>query len=466
MARLWRSRGLRLRWLLAALVETAAVLPWMLLLYAAEGGGGWFEAVPGAWLPLVVYLAAAVWESGSREDSRPARLGAMVAGTGLAYLAAYGLLPDPLQTGALGLNPALGFIPVAAYLWYAGARCALEGLEYGPLFERAWRLFAAQLGGIALLLLLGEGRSGPVQLMLGGSVVLLFAAGLSLLILTRERALLGAFDADEQAGEAASPAVTGFVLVLVASAVAASAVLTVDRVGMALRALGRAVAPVYHLFVTAVATVAMWIAMLLEPLFDLLRQWAARRKPEGQGGGEDVPVGRPDLPPEPGAGLNLEPVLKVGLILLAVALLALWLWRVSAVRRRTAEEDEERTSLGFWSSLWQDLRGLLKGRTRAVAGHGGPQEEPVPPGSARELYRRLQGWGAARVRPRRPAETPNAYQAALTAAEPQAADAIAAVTAAYNAERYGARPPDPAALAAARARWEAVCGRDFPASKP
>ncbi|MFB5083446.1 DUF4129 domain-containing protein [Symbiobacterium thermophilum] len=461
MARFWRSRGLWVRWLLAALVETAAALPWMLFLYAADGEAGWLEAVPGAWLPLAVFLAAAVWESGSRGDARPARVGALVAGAAMAYLAAYALLPAPLRTGVFGLNPALAFVPVAVYLWYAGARCALEGLEYGRLFERAWRLFGGQLAGIVCLLLLGEARSGPVQLVLGWSVVLLFGAGLSLLILTRERALLGAFDAEEQAAEPTSPAVTGFVLALLAGTVAASAVLTVDRVATLLRAVGRLVAPVYNVLVQVAAYLAMGVAMLLEPLFNLLRWLASQQEPTEQGGGEDVAPGPPDLPPDAGAQLDLEPVLKAGLILVAVALAALLLWRMSAVRRRTSEVDEERTSLGFWASLWQDLRGLLQARRTAGAVGDGAGEEPVPPGSARELYRRLQRWGSSRVRPRRPAETPNAYRSALAGAQPRAADAVDAVTEVYNQERYGSRPPDAETVAEAAALWEASCERDF-----
>lgn len=461
MARFWRSSGQALRWLLAALVETAAALPWMLLFYAADGAADWFAAVPGAWLPLAVFLAAAVWTSGSRAESRPARLLAMLAGTFLGYLAAYAVQPGDLQTGLLRPNPAVAFVPAAAYLWYAGARHALEGLEYGRLFSRAWVPFGAQLAGIILLLLLGEGRSGPVQLVLAWAVVLLFAAGLSLLILTRERALLGAQEAGEQAAEAASPAVTGFVLALVAGTVAASAVLTVDRVTAALRAVGRAVAPVYHFIAEAVATVAMWIALLLEPLFRLLQRMAARVEPVESGGGEEVELGAPDLLPDPGPGVDLEPFLRAGLLLLALGLLAVWLWRATAGGRRTVEVEEERTSLGFWASLWQDLRGLLQRRSEGGPGGGAAGEEPVPAGSARALYRRLQRWGAARGRPRRPAETPNAYRTALAAAEPGAAEAVSAVTAVYNQERYGARPPDAKAVAAAAATWQESCDEDF-----
>jgi len=431
----------------------------MLLFYSAAGPA-WFEAVPGAWLPLAVFLAAALWESAGRGDSRLARLGAMLAGTLLGYLAAYALLPGPLQAGFMRPNPALAFVPPAAYLWYAGARCALEGLEFGRVFERAWILFGGQLAGIILLLLLGEGRSGPVQLVLAWAVVLLFAAGLSLLILTRERALLGAGDGGEQAAEPASPAVTGLVLALVAGTVAASTVLTVDRVAAVLRAAGRVLAPAWHLFASAVATVAGGIAWLLEPLFRVLKGLAARMEPAQQGG-EDVEVGPPDVPLNPGPGMDLEPLLRAGLILLAVALVALWLWRVSAVRRRAAEVDEERTSLGFWASLWQDLRSLLQARRGAGEGAETAGDEPVPEGSARALYRRLQRWGAAKGRPRRPAETPNAYRAALTEAQPHAAEAVAAVTEVYNQERYGARPPDSSAVAGAAALYEAHCSEDF-----
>lgn len=459
--RFWPSRGMWLRWLLAGLVEMAAVQPWMLLLYAADGGEAWLEAVPGAWLPLAVFLVAALWTSGSRAESRLSRIGALLAGTFLAYLLAYAVLPAPMQSGLLRPNPALAFVPPGAYLWYAGARSALEGLEYGRLFGRAWVPFGAQLVGIILLLVLGEGGSGPVQLMLAWAVVLLFGAGLSLLILTRERALLGDADADEQVAEPVSPAVTGFVLALVAGTVAASSVLTVDRVAAALRGVGRALAPAYLLFAEAVAAVAMAIARLVEPLFQVLRGLAARVEPGQQGGGEELELGRPDLPAPSGPGLDLEPLLRAGLILLVLAVLALWLWRASGVRRRTAEVDEERTSLGFWASLWQDLRSLLQAR-RGTKGEGqAAGEEPVPAGSARDLYRRLQRWGAAKGRPRRPSETPNAYRSALSAAQPHAAEAVAAVTAVYNQERYGSGPPEAEAVDAAAALMKAKCGEDF-----
>ena len=176
---------------------------------------------------------------------------------------------------------------------------------------------------------------------------------------------------------------TGFVLALLAGTVAASAVLTVDRVATLLRAVGRLVAPVYNVLVQVAAYLAMGVAMLLEPLFNLLKWLASQQEPTEQGGGEDVAPGPPDLPPDAGAQLDLEPVLKAGLILVAVALAALLLWRMSAVRRRTSEVDEERTSLGFWASLWQDLRGLLQaGRMQG-----------------RREMRRRGGTGSARQRP-------------------------------------------------------------------
>lgn len=461
MVRFWRSRATWLRWLLAGLAEVAAVTPWLLLLYASGTDPAWFEAVPGAWLPLAVFLVAGIWESGSRNEAPWLRVVALLVGTALAYLAAHALLPAHLQAGPLAGTPALAFIPVAAYLWYRGARHALEGLEYGRLFERAWLPFVMQLTGIVLLLLLGKGQAEPVQLLLVWSVVLLFAAGLALLVVTRERALLGDDQAGEQAGGTVSPAVTGFVLALVVLTLAASAVLTVDRVAAALAAVGALVSPLYRGVVDAAMLILVRWAMLVAPLFEYLRLLAATREPPQQGGGEDVELGREDLPPVSGPDFDYGPILRALLVLLTVALLAAWLYRLTAVRRRNVEVEEERTSLGFWASLWQDLRALLSRRGKGADGDGLPAEEPVPPGSPRALYRRLQRWGARRGRPRRPAETPNAYAGALATVEPSAQAASDAVTAVYNRARYGSAPPEPDAVAEAERLLREYCGEDF-----
>ena len=459
--RFWRSRATWLRWLLAGLAEVAVVTPWLLLLYASGTDPAWFEAVPGSWLPLAVFLAGGIWESGSRNGVPWLRVIALLVGTVLGYLAAYALLPARLQTGPLAATPALAFIPVAAYLWYSGARHALEGLEYGRLFERAWLPFVAQLTGIVLLLLLGKGQDQPVQLLLMWSVVLFFAAGLALLVVTRERALLGDEQVGEQAGGTVSPAVTGFVVALVVLTLAASAVLTVDRVAGALAAVGAFLSPLYRGVGNAAMLILVRWAMLIAPLFDYLRRIAASQDPVQQGGGEDVDLGPTDLSPQAGLGFDYGPILRALLVLLTVAVLAVWLYRLTAVRRRDVDVEEERTSLGFWASLWQDLRALLSRGGKGAAGNGPVVEEPVPPGSPRALFRRLQRWGAGQGRPRRPAETPNAYAGALSALDPSVHEASAAVTAVYNQARYGRRDPEPAAVAEAQRLLRETCGEDF-----
>ena len=109
-------------------------------------------------------------------------------------------------------------------------------------------------------------------------------------------------------------------------------------------------------------------------------------------------------------------------------------------------------SLGFWRSLWADLRSLVEPMRRkaaARAGSGGGPGEGHP-GAARRIYREFQRWGAGRGRARRIGETPNRYQEALAALWPGVREAAARITAMYNQARYGPAPPGAEAVEDAR----------------
>ncbi|MEW8977466.1 MAG: DUF4129 domain-containing protein [Symbiobacterium sp.] len=466
MARFWRSSGTWLPWLLAGVVEVAAVTPWLLLLYAAADDPAWLAAVPGLWLPLAVFLTAAVWQSVQQGDRRWMRVVGLLAGTALAYLAAYALLPGAQRAGLLAANPAVAFIPVAVYLWFRSARLAIEGLAYGPVSDRVGPVLILQLAGIILLLAVGRGRESAVHLLLFWSVVALFAAGLTLLALLRERAPAEGGPGAKTVGTPASPAVTWFVVALVAVTAVASQFLTVDRLDAVVSFAGRLLAPLYNLVVAVVLFLARIVGYLIAPLVALLaRLMTGYEPPEQQGEGE-VEIIPPDPVPERGPALDLGPLLQAIALLAALAVVAVWLYRLTAVRRRSMEADEERVSLGFWSSLRQDLLALFRRRSAPRAGETGPAEEAVPPGSPRALFRQLQAWGAQRGRPRRPAETPNTYQVALAAAEPSAGEASAAVTAVYNQARYGPVPPEPEAVARAARLLRECCAEDAGKTRP
>lgn len=450
-----RNRAGLLRWLLSALAETAVVVPWMLLLYASEGGSDWPSALPGAWLLLLAYLAAGLWEAGSRSDDPRRRIYALLGGVVIAYLVAYQALPAEIQVGMLRWNKAFFFVPVAAYLWYQGARGALEGIEYGRIFSRFSTQFGALLGGIILLMLAGEGSNPKVQVLLYWSVVLLFAAGLSLLVITRERSLKAdqAKMGEQGAGNGATPVMTATVLTLVGLTLAASSLLSIERFLALFRAIGQFFAPLANwLWSVVMLIVVRWIA-LLGPLFAALRRMAAQEVPPQESSDE---LGEPEPYDfgEVGPGFDWIPYLKAALLIGFLLLLISWLYRVGRRRLEVRDDEEERVSLGFWRSLWADLKALfgLIGRRAA------PAVEKLTavflgddPRDARALYRRLQAWGAAIGRPRRDSETPNRYRQALSEAHPVAEEPAAEVTAVYNQTRYGKNPPTDEAVDAARA---------------
>lgn len=454
----WRNRGGLLRWILSALAETAVVIPWMLLLYASEGGSDWPSALPGAWLLILTYLTAGLWEAGSRSDDPRRRIYALLAGVAIAYLAAYQALPAEMRLSMLRWNKGFFFVPIAAYLWYQGARGALEGIEYGRIFSRFGTQFAALLGGIILLMLAGEGSNPAVQVLLYWSVVLLFASGLSLLLITRERALKAdqARMGEQGAGSGATPVMTATVLTLVGLTLAASSLLSLERLLALFRAIGGFFAPLANwLWTVAMLIVVRWIA-LLSPLFGALRKMARQEIPPQEGSDE---LGEPEPYDfgEVGPGFDWTPYLKAALLIAFLLLLISWLYRLGRRRLEVRDEEEERVSLGFWKSLWADLKalfGLIGHRAAPVVEQLSTAVLGENPRDARALFRRLQAWGAASGRPRRDSETPNRYHQALSEACPVAEQPAGEVTAVYNQARYGKTPPAEEAVDRARAALE------------
>jgi hypothetical protein len=148
-------------------------------------------------------------------------------------------------------------------------------------------------------------------------------------------------------------------------------------------------------------------------------------------------------------------------ILIIVALYVLFRRRA----RRTANRDEERESLWSWSGLAADLRDLLAGLRREQIEEGlraalARLRDADPVSRIRRSYIRFLLAGEARERPRAAPQTPREYAPDASAALPDAAQPIAALTAAYERARYHPAAATSADADAAEQAWSAIEAAD------
>ena len=447
--RSWPEKGRLWTLSLAAMAEAAAVTPWMLLIRTWAGPAGLGTpvlpqalgagAAAAAWLLVAFFLAGALWE----------RLGTSLSAGGRGW-SVLGVL---LVLGTAAVFFPWWSLPAAAYLWYQGARQAAGGgyVEVGS--HLGW---LALLQAIAVLILYAAeaARAAALEGTLLGLVLLLYGSGLGLVARARDAAVR-----PEAEGQAAGG--SGLLTLVMLLAVALAGVLGAHLLspggalgGQVVGAFG----PLWDGFAAVLGYLAYPFALLLEyVLVPFFRRIAA-----GEQWTEFLgePPAEPDLPALPSGEPLLTPELlaHLGAVLLAAGTLAAAAFAVLRLRpnRRSPEAvlEEERISLGFWRSLWQDLQELRLNRTKVGAGGskgpGSHEGEPVAPGSPRWLYRQLQEWGWAVGRPRRPGETPAAYAEALQAHRPDAAAAVRQVTAVYMEARYS--PAAPAGEAVAEAQ--------------
>ncbi len=474
---LWRNLGQVYRWLLAALAETAAVIPWMILLYSGMGVREWPEGLPGAWLLLLVYLAAAAWERRvppSGEQAGQRRLLPMLVGMVGAYLLAHLSLPLHLRPDSLlGANLALAFVPVAGFLWYQGAKLGAEGLMHAGVYQRFIRQCAILMLGILGLVLTGGHRHPGAQLLLLWSIPLQALAGLSLLAITREQAMRSdqAREGETDAGGGSLSRMTsGVVLALLAVTLLVSYLLSVDRLAAAAAVTGGWIAAVWTWAVDVVMLIAYRWALLLSPVVTFLRGLLVWGR--GMPGADAEQQGQ--QPEQPALEVPeqelvdtaaLMPYVRAALLLAVIVTLAVWLYRIRLSRNEQAGEDEEeRISLGFWPNLLADLRALLglaghkAARIAREAKQGGSPER-LDSRDPRALFRRLQTWGRQIGRSRHPAETPNRYREALAGVRPGAEGEIGVITDVYNQHRYGTSPPSPGQVERAVRAMEALSER-------
>jgi hypothetical protein len=451
MLRFLRKKQTLLVWALVALTETAVAIPWLIFFYSILGIKAWPDALPKAWLPLLTFSVASAWEAGDRgqnEGGNIRRAAAAPVGVIAALLAAYFTMPVSMRTGLLSGHPAWAMLPVAIYLWYQGTVAVTDGTEYSRLFSGFTVKGLIAVGGIVMLVV-SRGAADPrAQLLLYWSVILLFAAGLLSLIVARDQVLLSGQARTGDQGERrfrTSPIVGGIIFGLLLLTIAASYVLSPER----LAALGGSV-------FSAVAAALSWVAdvvllvvyrwmMMLSPLMTWLINWImaqAQKNPQKppevtDGDDGDLPTGQ-----ELKDFTFLAPYVKIALVVAGITILAIMLYRFSRRERKNWQEGEEEVvSLGFWQNLLGDLKALFARPGDRQAGKAEAAGELLDPRDPRMLFRLLQAWGASLGRPRAQSETPASYRLALASREPVREPQIRAITDAYNQARYGSRPP-------------------------
>jgi len=223
-----------------------------------------------------------------------------------------------------------------------------------------------------------------------------------------------------------------------------------------------------HGAVRGAALLAQLLWWLLRPVLDLLEALLALLQP----GHHKLPEAiRPHAhipPPRPlvstvddSAGLS-PLLLLVPAALLVLVFARLLLRRIR--RRGVAPAVEERTSLWSWGLFQDQLRAAWLARLAALRGaadsaNASAQESAGADGrpvTMRAVYRALLRWAAAQGHRRGPAATPQELRQELAVSLPQAADAVALITSAYEAERYGGVVLPATALAAARAAADSL----------
>ncbi len=84
----------------------------------------------------------------------------------------------------------------------------------------------------------------------------------------------------------------------------------------------------------------------------------------------------------------------------------------------------------------------------------------------RRVYAQLLEWAAGEGRPRRPAETPLEFGAALVGLRPELREDLDAITRAYLLVRYGEIPESTEMIGAVLASWDRVRRSMVPARRP
>lgn len=435
-------------------------------------------------VPLLVNAAALLfaWLIGWALRSRQQSAGLFLLGVPCFALVYVGLiLTSPVAYGDVGLLPAaaadlaggslhagnmLALLPVALYIWWRGYTTGRNGLTAHGVMRR----FQFGMATVVLSAAGAAAVQGPARGELLGvlAIVLPVETFCGLLASALARFTASASVSREpdvrQAEEPEAPwlgvaltlsvVVVGFALLL-------SLVVNYDSVGALLARLG----PIGSALGTAVDWITSRIAQLLYLLLHNFIKPPAPKTP--------LPAPAPGVPgacvPTPAnhecqGAAALDPFWRhlVTLVLQGTALVVLAVglfvvlrfiifrrWLISPPQEGV---EEERESLEGASLLGAQIRSLLG---RLAPKRTAPAVDPLTPGTVRYMYRDVLRAAATAELARRPDETPDEFAERARRTAPLAvfsegpAD-LDALSAAYDAARYGEREPADATMGSLR----------------
>lgn len=388
-------------------------------------------------------------------------LGVLAAEWWLLYRATFGLL-DPGWLGALAVQASqfdvapLLVAALATFLWWRGLTIEWQS------HETQMRVFVAGVLALGLSLYLAT-RWSPANLgELSLAIVIFLLTGWATL------ALASVAEAASLTAAGGRLTLSRYWLLAVATAIAVIFVVGLVLAGLVTpaavsRLLGYLL-PVVQLLRLALGYLLYAVAyvtfLIISPIF----YWLQSLMHQATGQPE---TNAPLQPPsknfvDQGGGAALSPLAELllrGAILLCIIFLIGWV--LAWALRRSSRTDEQGVresrdliwSWDLWRARWAEL---LARRARPVAfvSLAGPPDSPLV--WVRTAYQRLLALALEQGRARQPGQTPLRYEPSLDEILPAETAAVAALTAAYDAARYGEQAPGPDELEALRLKVEHI----------
>jgi hypothetical protein len=461
------------------LLEALPLMAWLFLVAAADGAGI-PTVLPSWWVVLVLLLAWAVGAffrgevapGRQREGVSPRQKQFVVAGWVLTAIATLFISPAETMTNLLPLLGVIGLLLLVTYLWWRGLTLGLEPVTQSRLNVR---FMAGTVAIILAIVSAGALPSAVHDATIGLLTVLLLIeafvglAGLSLAHLIdtieghQDRHLHGQGTVNPPLASIRPWIVTalGLTIAVVLGGLLLSLIISYDSLQGLLHLLRPVVDLIYAVVDFLILIVAFVLVTLASPLLSWLQSNAhvsSQNAPNPASPNQTNNISLQDFVTHriPAEWLLVGRwVLLAVFVLLASTLLVRLLRRFVEVQR-VWEFEEERESLDASTILGGQVRHLVDGLLNR--GAADQTSEVLASGTVRRAYRDvLAAAGQAGVR-RRAHETPDEFaqrlrryvldQAAPGGIPPEADQALATLTEAYDAARYDERLQDAVAAPA------------------